>query len=242
MNNPKVLVIGVIISDMPNYADRIIRAFSQAAQWSVQQKWHVIGENLPELHHHLHSQSVQREDKCILLNKIIEQICLDDYEFVFVSDDDILVPDDFVDRYLAIAQHRGYAISQPARTHDSYIDHYFIAQLKGVESRLTQFVEIGPVVCIHKSAFATILPFDTRAPMGWGLDFHWPCLLAAEGLTMGVIDECPVEHSLRKPVSTYNHGTTEQRMKEFLDSVDHLDYLNAFTALQTYPSVNPLPV
>jgi hypothetical protein len=236
MTKLKVLVIGVILADLPNHADRILMAFSQATQWSVQQKWHVIGALSPHHDQHVQSQSNHREDKITILNRIIDLVSLDDYEYVFVSDDDITIPEDFVDRYLTIVQHRGYAVSQPARTHKSYIDHYFVSQLMGVESRLTRFVEIGPIVCIHRSAFATILPFDTRAPMGWGLDFHWPCLLADQELTMGVVDYCPVEHSLRKPVTSYCYEETEHRMRDFLGAVDHVSYLDAFSALKTFPS------
>ena len=83
-------------------------------------------------------------------------------------DDDILIPDDFVDRYLEIVANRGFALSQPARTHTSYIDHYFVAQLIGLESRQTNFVEIGPLFVVHCSAYSFILPFDERPPMGWG--------------------------------------------------------------------------
>ncbi len=235
MQNGQILVLGVILADKPNHIAHIVETFSQSTDWSVQQKWHSIGTTTPAIGSHLHSSSTLREQKFHILNRILLGEDVDQYDFVFVCDDDILLPYGFVDNYLRIAVARGYSLSQPARSHESYIDHKFVSQLLGIESRQTMFVEIGPLFCLHRSAYTFLLPFDERAPMGWGLDFYWPRQLANADLTMGIIDHCAIDHSLRKPVSFYDYDSTDSQMKSFFDSVDHIDYLDAFTASQTYP-------
>jgi hypothetical protein len=173
--------------------------------------------------------------KTKIINQMLSNLSLDDYEYVVVVDDDIGLPVGFVDRYLQIVARRGYALSQPARTHNSYIDHYFVAQLKGVESRQTNFVEIGPMVAIHRSAFPVILPFDEQSPMGWGLDFVWPVILARHGLTMGIVDAHPIEHSLRKPVTYYSHSEANASMQAFFARHEHLRYEESFRILRSFP-------
>ena len=234
MSAKKVLVTGVALSDKANHAVAIMDELSRSLNWQMDQKWHVIGENTLPRKQHVISSSQNKEEKFRIINKILERVDIRAYEYVLVFDDDIELPPRFMDRYLHIVEKRGYALSQPARTHASYIDHYFVAQLLGIESRQTRFVEIGPVTCIHNSAYHLLLPFDLRAPMGWGLDFYWPTILTKHNLKMGIVDQTPIEHSLRKPVSLYNYGETDARMRCFLEEVPHINNQTAFTAVEIY--------
>ncbi|WP_233130360.1 hypothetical protein, partial [Synechococcus sp. 1G10] len=124
------------------------------------------------------------------MNQLLANVDLADYEYVVVIDDDVNLCDYFLDRFLEIVSMRQYSLSQPARTHSSYIDHFFVSQVHGIESRHTNFVEIGPLFCAHSSCFEVLFPLDEEAPMGWGLDFVWPRLL--EGTSKNKIDlpEC----------------------------------------------------
>jgi hypothetical protein len=235
MANKKVLVTGVALSDKPNNAVLIMDRLACTRDWQLDQKWHVIGDSLIPRPEYIFSISSDKEEKFKILNRIIQEVNLSSYEYLLILDDDIEIPFTFVDQYLQIVKKRRFSLSQPARTHSSYIDHYFVAQLFGVESRQTRFVEIGPVTCIHNSAYHLLLPFDLRAPMGWGLDFHWPIILSKNNLKMGIIDQTPIEHSLRKPVAYYNYQDTESRMQCFLEQVAHIDHRETFTAIETYP-------
>jgi len=234
MTNMKVLVTGVALSDKPNNAASIMDGLASSQNWQLDQKWHVIGESVLPRTEHIVSSSMEKEEKYKILNRIIQEVNLGAYEYLFVIDDDIEIPPHFVDQYLQVVGRRHYALSQPARTHASYIDHFFVSQLLGIESRQTRFVEIGPVTCIHNSAYHLLLPFDLRAPMGWGLDFHWPTILTQHNLKMGIIDQIPIEHSLRKPVTNYNYQDTESGMQSFLEQVPHMNHHEAFTAIETY--------
>ena len=234
MANNKVLVTGVALSDKPNNAVSIMDGLASSQNWELDQKWHVIGNNILPRTEYVASHSRDKEEKYKILNRILMEVDLHSYEYLFVFDDDIEIPAHFVDQYLQIVERRGYSLSQPARTHSSYIDHYFVSQLLGIESRQTRFVEIGPVTCIHNSAYHLLLPFDLRAPMGWGLDFHWPTILRDRNLKMGIIDQVPIEHSLRKPVTYYNYEDTESRMQCYLGQVPHISYQDAFSAMEIY--------
>lgn len=157
------------------------------------------------------------------------------YRYVIVTDDDIELGEGFVDGFLRLTEKYRLALSQPARTHDSYIDHFFVAQLLGVEARITRFVEIGPLFAIGRDLYPLLLPFDEKAPMGWGLDFVWPVQLDSVGHRLGIVDATPVKHALRKPVALYDYEETRSGMESFLRSRPHIARTDAFIALETFP-------
>jgi hypothetical protein len=232
----KLLVIGVYLSDKPNLAASISDALLSSSHWNVDCRWARIGKGIPDpalqaltkLHISVPSA------KTTILNQLLQDTKLEEFEYVIIIDDDISLPEDFIDRYLSIVSSRGFALSQPARTHNSYIDHYFVAQLMGIESRQTNFVEIGPLCMIHRSAYPLILPLNEEPPMGWGLDFVWPVLLERQGLTMGIVDACPVEHSLRKPVAYYNYKDADSGMQDFLARNEHLSQEQSFNIVTSF--------
>jgi hypothetical protein len=233
----KLLVVGVYLADKPNLALSVTHSINQSKLWSVDFRWARIGFSAAdaELQAVTKLTISQPMAKMAILNRLLSDIELADYEYVMVLDDDIVIPDGFVDRYLEIKASRGFALSQPARTHSSYIDHYFVAQLMGIESRQTNFVEIGPLFVVSRSAYSLILPLDERPPMGWGLDFVWPVLIERHGLSMGIIDASPVEHSFRQPVAYYDHTEADIGMKKFFAENEHLSYEETFRIFKSYP-------
>jgi hypothetical protein len=234
---PKLLVIGVYLADKPNLAKSVTRSINESSSWSVDCRWARIGFSAldSELCAVTKLTISEPTAKTTILNRLLCDACLSDYEYVMVVDDDIALPNSFIDRYLQIVAERGYALSQPARTHDSYIDHYFVSQLIGIESRQTNFVEIGPLFAVHRSAYSLILPLDERPPMGWGLDFVWPVLIEHHGLSMGIVDACPVQHCFRKPVAYYDYIEADAGMKKFFSENKHLNYEDTFHIVKSYP-------
>jgi hypothetical protein len=174
--------------------------------------------------------------KFLLLNQLLAETDIDRYEFIVVCDDDIVLPSGFIDRYLELVTRYEFGLAQPARTHESFIDHPFVEQLDGLAARWTRFVEIGPLFSVHRRAVALLLPFDESSPMGWGYDFFWPSLIADAGLKMGIVDATPVAHSFRKPVSYYEHGTSSRDMERFLRQRSHLSPDEAFFIVESYAS------
>jgi len=184
------------------------------------------------------SLTVQRLEtpvpKFLLLNRLLKTVNLYDFEYIIISDDDIVLPPGFLDSYLAQVSHYNFAIAQPARTHDSFIDHPFVEQLDGIDARWTRFVEIGPLFSLHRSVLEYVLPFDEASPMGWGNDFVWPVLAGKHGLKMGIVDIVPVAHSLRKPVTYYDHASAAKTMNDYLARRPHLSKKDAFFILESY--------
>lgn len=231
-----VLCLGVYLSDKAHYAAEITDNFLSATDWNVDCRWALLGEAPPPTS--LAACTVirqrQRMEKSMVINQLLKTVDIDDYEYVIVTDDDIGMPDSFLDRFLSVVERRSFSLSQPARTHTSFIDHYFVAQLMGIESRCTNFVEIGPLFCAHRSSFHVLFPLDEHAPMGWGLDFVWPVRMEQAQLTMGIVDSTPIEHALRKPVSYYNYSETDARMKAYFDSRPHLSYEQSFRIYHSF--------
>lgn len=240
-SDKRVLAVGIYLLDRENYAPAISEELARSQNWSVDVRWCAIGDaSVPEsMEEFTETKLSGPAPKFSLLNSLLKDVELDKYQYLLVTDDDIELESGFLDRYLAIVEKRGFSMSQPARSHDSYIDHYFVAQLNGVESRQTRFVEIGPLFCLSRTAFPIVLPFNEDAPMGWGLDLIWPTQLEAADCSLGIVDATPVKHRLRKPVSFYDYDTTNQEMKRFLDSNEHLEFHDAYLSLDTHPLASP---
>ncbi len=239
----RVLVLGVYLPSVANHAERISADLLAANQWQIDLRWAALGEGeIPDgLGELTVLRMTERMPKFSILNRLLAEINLAPYRFLVVVDDDIELESGFLDRFLAYQAAHDLTLAQPARTHDSYIDHYFVAQLIGVEARRTRFVEIGPVFSLRSDGFAHLLPFDEEAPMGWGLDFVWPVQLDAAACRLGIIDASPVRHALRKPVTTYDYAETSAAMEQFLSDRAHLDHAEAFVALETFPLHVPEP-
>ena len=234
--NRRVLVVGVYLSDRPTLYPEISAAFNASKAWGVDKRWACLGSKAPHPDDARVRQHItERIPKFTLINQLLSGVGLGTYDYIVVCDDDIVLPAGFVDRYLHIVEKRGFDLSQPARTHESYTDHYFVNQLLGIESRQTRFVEIGPMFVLSRNAFAALLPLDEASPMGWGCDFVWPVLCEASHLTLGIVDAVPITHNLRKPVAFYSYEEAHRTQHAFLSTRKHLPADRAFFSSQAYP-------
>jgi hypothetical protein len=157
---------------------------------------------------------------------------LRDYEYVIVVDDDIRLPDHFLDKFLDLQTALGFSLAQPARTTNSYIDHPVVKQVEGVVARQTLFVEIGPVTSFHRSIFNIVFPFDLTSPMGWGYENIWAYRLHHEGFRMGIIDSYPVDHSLRATATYYNWKEAGAGADRILRSQKHFSLKRCYRTLR----------
>jgi hypothetical protein len=230
----RVLICGVYLADREHCAANEIKAFSESQKHKLHQRWialNVSGKGKCDLPFTV-TKVRKQTPKFALINELLADIR--DFDVVVITDDDVELPPKFLDRFLALVDQFEFAIAQPARTTDSYVDHSITMQMPGLQARLTRFVEIGPLFCIHRSAFDLVLPFDMLSPMGWGLDYVWPAIIEREGLRMGIIDATPVRHSLRKPLANYSRIDAERHMRELLDKRPHLSRAKAFRVLEAY--------
>jgi hypothetical protein len=232
----RVLVAGIYLADRENHIRHVAEALRQSRAWHVDQRWIALGRASPdpEVAPITAFAAPEPRPKFVLLNELFRRTPLDGYEYVLVCDDDVRLPEAFVDRYLELVVRHDLALAQPARTHDSYIDHHIVAQMEGLDARLTRFVEIGPLFSARRDALPLLLPFDEASPMGWGYDFVWPVVMEAAGLRMGIVDATPVAHDLRPPALHYDLAGEQQVMKVFLDERSHISHAEAFTVLEAY--------
>jgi hypothetical protein len=237
----RVLVLGVYLVDRPNLAAEISVELGSSTRWRVEQRWVALGRSpVPSALAPVTTwTSIQPTPKFELVNRLLRDAAPGGFDYVVVSDDDIALPAGFLDAYLALVEQHDLALAQPARTHDSYIDHRFVEQLDGLDARWTRFVEIGPLFSIRRDALARLAPFDPGSPMGWGYDFVWPVVMEEAGLHMGIVDATPVSHSLRKPVANYDYATANQSMKAYLAAHPHLTRDRAFTIVRAFAGSRP---
>jgi glycosyltransferase involved in cell wall biosynthesis len=233
----KVLVLGVYLTDQPNTAEDIAANVAASAVHLVTQRWVALGNAPPPLG--LAAVTVgtvrERTPKFKIINHVLSGEDLSAYDYVLLTDDDVVLPDQFVDRFITLQERLDFRIAQPARTNNSYIDHPIVGQQQGVVARQTRFVEIGPVVSFHKSCFDLVFPFDLTSPMGWGYENVWSYLLWERDMKMGILDALPVDHSLRKPVANYSWSEADAQRKELFGKHNHYTYDECFRVLVAVP-------
>jgi hypothetical protein len=167
---------------------------------------------------------------------LIDRLAYDarEFDWLLLCDDDIEMGPGFVDRLTKLSARYDFAVSQPARTIDSFTDHPIVQVMPGLIARRTRFVEIGPLVCVRRDAMPLLLPFGPDSGMGWGLDLVWPIRLERVGLRIGILDAVPLAHRLRPQVSGYDAEAALRQYRAILARGEHLSMDEAFTVLETY--------
>jgi hypothetical protein len=233
-SNDRVLVIGAYFADRENRVGHLSDELNRSRHWRVEQRWVALGDAIPPEHTDITVAVTRGEPKFSLVNGQLRVADAERYAYIVVADDDIEVPRGFLDDYLALVERHDLALAQPARTHDSYTDHHFVAQLGGISARQTRFVEIGPLFSMRADALKLLTPFDEESPMGWGYDLVWPVAMEKASLKMGIVDAVPVAHDLRKPVSSYSYQVAHAQMLAFLATRPHLKPLEAFHIVRSF--------
>ena len=170
LSRKRVLVVGVYLATQPNNIEHIVDQLSLSRHWQVEQRWAAIGGEAS-------SQKVRDVTRLVLegglprfalLNRLLADEALEGYDFILVSDDDIVLPACFLDNYLDLVLKHDFALAQPARTRRSYISHHFTVQMPGLVARRTRFVEIGPFLSFAGTFSRPFYP-STR-PRPWDGD------------------------------------------------------------------------
>jgi hypothetical protein len=163
------------------------------------------------------------------LNLLLNVHSPEDRDWLIVIDDDIVLPRDFLDRFLFLAERFALDLAQPAHRRASHAAWQVTRRQAASLLRETSFVEIGPVTAFARSTIPSLLPFpDLR--MGWGLDMHWAALAREHNWRCGVIDATPVLHGASPAASAYSR---EQALLEARAFLEHRPYLSASEAQQT---------
>lgn len=232
----RVLAVGVHLTDRESGIARVVGELRNSRRWSVEQRWIAVGQGEVPSEVAAVTVSVVRapRPRFELLNRLLVQDTVKQYDYVLVCEDGVRLQDGFLDRYLELVGRHDLALAQPARTHGSLINHRIVEQMEGLDARQTRFVEISPLFSIRRDALDVLLPFDEASPMGWGYDFVWPVVMEAAGLRMGIVDATPVTHDLRGLPAYYDLAAEQRVMKAFLDERPHVSRAEAFTVLEAY--------
>lgn len=232
------LVLGIYLADRDNHITDIVSSLSSAKYTSVAQRWVALNGEPPNAAVGAVTVGTlfERKSKYELLNRLLAGEDLSQFDYVVTMDDDILLPHDFIDSFLTLQAKLDFAVAQPARTSDSYIDFPIVEQQRGVLARQTLLVEIGPVVSFHRSAYDLVFPFDMTSAMGWGYESIWAYRSTLHRLKQGIIDATPVSHSLRGPAAHYDWGTADAERASLLRKHRHVPLEKCFKVLDIVTS------
>jgi GT2 family glycosyltransferase len=149
------------------------------------------------------------------LNELLREYPPDGHDWLLVVDDDVALPEGFLDGLLFLVERFDLRIAQPAHRRRSHAAWRVTRRRPGCVLRETAFVEIGPVTAFHADTFPTLLPFpDLR--MGWGLDVHWAAVAREHGWKLGVVDALPIAHMLAPVAGGYRRDQALAEAREFL--------------------------
>jgi glycosyltransferase involved in cell wall biosynthesis len=229
----RVLVLGVYLAGKPNTAEHIAATLASSRDLEVRQRWVALGPGSAEgeLGPVTALTVSEPTPKYTLLNLLLAEEDLASYDFVITADDDVVLPDGFLDLFLGVQAGVGFDLAQPARTPHSYVDLPIVLQQRGVLARRTLFVEIGPLVSFGRGTYDLLFPFDETNPMGWGFENVWTHLLRESGRSQGIVDAVPVDHSIRKPVEHYEWWDANADRERYLARHPHLPLEECFQVL-----------
>jgi hypothetical protein len=156
-----------------------------------------------------------------------------DPDWIVVVDDDVVLPERFLDRLLAVCEHFGLELAQPAQTLASHAAWPVTRRRRRSLARETRFVEIGPVTLFGRGAAAELLPFP-ELRYGWGLDLHWAAVARERGWRLGVVDAVPVRHDAAGVASSYPHSDALAEAQRFLSERSYLPAAEAAETLTVH--------
>jgi hypothetical protein len=233
---PKVLVLGVYMGDRENLIDHLVLTLALSKHCDVTQRWIAIGS--VSKHQDVRAVTAdevhQRIPKFALINLLIKASDIAQHDYIMVCDDDVRVSADFTDRFIGWQQRCDFALAQPARSWNSYVDHSFVRRSLWSKARETRFVEIGPIFCMNRTMAKLIVPFDQTSAMGWGYDLVWPVIARKHGLKLGIVDDAAIEHSIRARGALYQAEGEIKSMAAMLSKREHLTASEAFVVLQRF--------
>jgi hypothetical protein len=166
------------------------------------------------------------------LNRLLAET-RDRHDWTLVVDDDVALPDDFLDRFLGVCEAFALDLAQPAQTLRSHSAWKVTRRRPASLARETRFVEIGPVTTFRREAAAELLPFP-ELRFGWGLDLHWAALAAERGWRLGVVDAVPVRHETQTVAAGYGRRGAEEEAASFLSDRPYLPSARAGDTLAVH--------
>ena len=146
-------------------------------------------------------------------------------DWLLLLDDDVELPEAFLDGLIGVAEALDLDLLQPAMTWSSF-GAWRVTRRRAALARRTRFVEIGPVTLMRREVAGTVMPFS-EAGMGWGQCLHWGALAKERGWKLGVVDALAIRHERRPTGSAYDESDALEAARRYLDSHDHISFAEA---------------
>lgn len=215
MSGLKVLVVGVQSPRRPGSLEKIFRAMASDKHQLT-----------------FDAKGVETFSKFENTNILLSRHDLQSFDWVIMTDDDIEIPENFIDVMLGLAEHASLKICGPAQREHSYWSHQITRRQKSVLLRETNFAEIGPVIAFRREVYDLVFPLP-ELKYGWGVDIVWPVLARQEGWKVGIIDAVAIRHV--QPIGkTYNFLEAKDECEEYMG---RYGIVTGVHVLETYETV-----
>ena len=124
---------------------------------------------------------------------------LDDYDYVWLPDDDISATPRVIEKIFQMARLYKLDVCQPALSCHSYYSYVETLAIPGVELRYCNMVEIM-APCLSTSVLRQFLPLMANSISGFGFDMVWGRLQPASARRCAILDSVEVTHT--RPVGS----------------------------------------
>ena len=158
-------------------------------------------------------------------------------DWLLIVDDDVVLPQRFLDRMIALAELFDLQMAQPAQSLASHAAWRVTRRRPRSILRETSFVEIGPVTLVSRAATEQLLPFPPLR-YGWGLDLAWAATAHERHWRLGIADALPVRHETATVGSAYLAEAAVEEARTFLST---RPYLSSTAAQETKRTHRRLP-
>ncbi|MDT8871673.1 glycosyltransferase [Komagataeibacter rhaeticus] len=148
------------------------------------------------------------------INAALAQVNLKDYDWVVVMDDDVALPQHFLDTFIPLCEVMDLKISQPAHRHHSYTSFTFNYRRWNSLGRVTRYVEDGPVTAFHRDAIAYLFPFP-ELRWAWATDILFCHEARRNNHNVGIVDYTAIEH-LKPAAQDYPRREATAEARAFL--------------------------
>lgn len=201
-------VVSALLNQLPDQADVRLWALDNISPLLVE---HTVGQG--------HGAKFE------LICRLVEHRPIPEEDYLIVADDDVILVDQTIDRFLSIMQDGRIGVAQPCHDVSSWITHTFVYGRPLRRATLSDFVEIGPLFAISPEWISRVLETFKNAGMGWGIEVRW-FALTRQGLRLALADSCRLVH-LAEPGTGYDQEVEQLRLSTILEAngVDNLQDL-----------------
>jgi hypothetical protein len=193
----RVFHVGVHRPGRPHTAEHVARSFRDTVKHRVQHQWVAMGDGASsEILRSVTGCTYGRlTEEQAAIHKVLAAEDLTEVDYVILTEDDIILPCGFLDRFLALQHQSGLALAQPAATTSYGSLPPMIQPHEGLMARQTPFVQWKPFVSVHRSAFDYLSTILNSCDEFISIDVI--SMMSQHNLKSGIIDSTPIDCTIR---------------------------------------------